>query len=412
MRCAGVGFARAVGQPVMRVLCTCLPGYGHFLPMLPLARALTAAGHDVAFASAADFCPQMEREGFVTFPAGITLAEQLAEAARRYPEQHAMPHGIERFYTFVPRMLAGVAAPPRAADLMPVIQEWRPDVLVHDEADFGAPVAAAANNVPYADHGMGVRRPLQMARLAADVAAPLWQRFDVNLGPYGGLFRHLYLDVCPPSLQTEDIDGVETARPMQNAHIVMDDQRLPDWMAALRPVPTIYVTLGTIFNQNPGVFTTVLDALRDTDCNVIVTVGPANDPAVLGAQPDHVHVERFIPQEALLPHCDLVINQGGTAILSILAQGLPLLVLPQGANQFFHAQACLRAGVARVANPGEITVDAVRRDIDTLLTDTEYTACARRTAAEIDAMPGPDDAVALLEVLVREGRVAGEAVIG
>ena len=412
MRCGGwVVLTHAVGQPVMRVLCTCLPGFGHFLPMLPLARALTAAGHDVAFASAADFCPQMEREGFVTFPAGISLADQLAEAAKRYPEQHAMPHGLERFYTFVPRMLAGVAAPPRAADLMPVVEEWHPDVVVHDEADFGAPVAAAAHDVPYADHGMGVFRPLHMARLAAEVAAPLWQRFGVDLGPYGGLFRHLYLDVCPPSLQSAEIGQVKTARPMQSAHIVMGDQRLPDWMPALRLVPTIYVTLGTIFNQNPRVFTTVLESLRDQDCNVIVTVGPENDPAVLGPQPDHVHVERFIPQEALLPHCDLVINQGGTAILSILAQGLPLLVLPQGANQFFHAQACLRAGVARVLNPGEITIDAVRRDVDALLTHAEYTAAARRIAAEIDAMPGPDGGVRLLEVLVAEGRAAaGEAV--
>ena len=396
----------------MRVLCTCLPGYGHFLPMLPLGRALAAAGHEVAFASAADFCPQMEREGFVTFPAGISLADQLAEAARRYPEQHAMPHGLERFYTFVPRMLAGVAAPPRAADLVPIIQEWRPDAVVHDEADFGAPVAAAAHNVPYADHSMGVLRPMHMAQLAAEVAAPLWQRFGVDLGPYGGLFRHLYLDVCPPSLQSAAIDDVETARPMQNAHIVMGDQRLPDWMRRLRPVPTIYVTLGTIFNQNPRVFTTVLEALRDRDVNVIVTVGADNDPAVLGAQPDHVHVERFIPQEALLPHCDLVINQGGTAILSILAHGLPILVLPQGANQFFHAQACLRAGVARVLNPGEITVDAVRQDVDALLRVPEYAANARRTAAEFDAMPGPDDGVRLLELVVAEGSPAGEAVSG
>ena len=31
----------------MRVLCTCLPGHGHFNPMLALAQGLTRAGHDV-----------------------------------------------------------------------------------------------------------------------------------------------------------------------------------------------------------------------------------------------------------------------------------------------------------------------------------------------------------------------------
>ena len=397
----------------MRVLCTCLPGYGHFLPMLPLGRAIAAAGHDVAFASAGDFCPQMEKEGFATFTAGISLPDQLAGGARADPEQAALPHSLERFYTFVPRMLAGVADPLRVADLMPVVGDWRPDVVVHDEADFGAPVAAAAHGVPYADHSVGVMRPLHMARLAGEIAAPMWQRYGVDLGPYGGLFRHLYLDVCPPSLQSDEIGQVETARPMQNAHIVMGDQRLPDWMAELHPAPTVYVTLGTIFNQNPGVFTTVLEALSGIECNVIVTIGPENDPALLGPQPESVHVERFIAQEALLPHCDVVINQGGTAILPILAHALPMLVLPQGANQFFHAQACLRAGVARVLNPGEITVLTVRRDVLALLEKTAYAAHARRTAGEIGAMPGPDDGVRLLELLVEQQRSpAGGVVVG
>ncbi|PSO55910.1 MAG: glycosyl transferase, partial [Actinobacteria bacterium QS_5_72_10] len=37
------------------MLCTCLPERGHFPPMVPLARALVEAGHDVAFASAQQF---------------------------------------------------------------------------------------------------------------------------------------------------------------------------------------------------------------------------------------------------------------------------------------------------------------------------------------------------------------------
>lgn len=393
---------RLAEVPAMRVLCTCLPGYGHFLPMLPLARSLTAAGHEVAFATDADFCPTIEKEGFPTFPAGISLPDQLAEAARRFPEQHALPHGLDRFYTFVPRMLAAVAAPPRAADLVPVVAEWQPDVVVHDEADFGAPVAAAVSGVPYADHSVGVLRPFHMARLARELLTPLWERWRVDLGPFGGLYRHRYIDVCPPSLQPPEIAQVESARPMQNAHIVMGDERLPGWMAELRPAPTVYVTLGTIFNQNPAIFSTVLDALLARDCNVIVTVGAGNDPAALGSQPDNVHVERFIPQEALLPHCDLVINQGGTAILPILAHGLPMLVLPQGANQFFHARACDGAGVARSILPAEISVERVRGDVEALLDAPGYRESARSVAAEIEAMPGPDDGVRLLEELVRE----------
>ncbi len=73
----------------MRVLSTCLPGHGHFNPMVAVARALTAAGHEVAFATAADFCPHIEQTGFAAFPTGLALARQMAEARERAAEQDA-----------------------------------------------------------------------------------------------------------------------------------------------------------------------------------------------------------------------------------------------------------------------------------------------------------------------------------
>src|SRR5262245_64407137 len=44
---------RIVPHEVMmqRTLLTCVVGVGHFNPMVPLARAFQAAGHDVAFAT-------------------------------------------------------------------------------------------------------------------------------------------------------------------------------------------------------------------------------------------------------------------------------------------------------------------------------------------------------------------------
>lgn len=386
----------------LRVMCTCLPGWGHFLPMQPLARALAAAGHVVAFATAGDFCPRIEQAGFVAYPAGISLAEQLAEAARRFPHEHALPHGKERFCEFVPRMLAGVAAPPRAGDLVPVLHEWRPDLLVHDETDFGGPVAAAVAGVPYADHSVGFLRPLQMARLARSTIAPLWERWDVDLGPHGGLFRYAYLDVCPPSLQSPEIIDVDVAHPMRNTDIEPGGDPLPAWVADLGTAPTVYVSLGTVFDRGGEVFTAILDGLRDEHLDVIVTVGNQNDPAALGPQPDNVHIERFIPQSLLLPYCDAVVNQGGTAILPILAHGLPLLVLPQRANQFHNGELCVAAGVARQLLPAEVTAVSVKAAVFSLLDDPAYRRRSREVAEEIARMPHPVERVRLLERLAEE----------
>ncbi len=391
----------------MRVLCTCLPGHGHFNPMLALAQGLARAGHEVAFATAADFCPHVERTGFPAFPAGMALARQMEEARRRYPEQDALT-AMERFEQFVPRMLAGVAAPARVADLIPLTKTWKPDLLVHDETEFAGPVAAATAGIPWADQSVGILRPLAMARLAGQTLAPLYEEHTVDVGPFGGLFRYLYLDVAPPGLQSDEIGEITVAHQVQNATIEpgTEGEALPAWVDDLpADRPVVYVSLGTVFNARArDVFAAVLEALRDEPVTAILTVGHDNDPADFGPQPDHIHVERFIPQSLLLPFCDAVVNQGGTAILPILAHGLPLLLLPQGANQFHNAEACVAAGVGRRLLPAEVTPAAVKAAVRALLDDRRLRDAARRVQAELSAMPGPDRGVALLEQLAAERR--------
>jgi MGT family glycosyltransferase len=167
----------------------------------------------------------------------------------------------------------------------------------------------------------------------------------------------------------------------------------------------VYVSLGTVFNARAGgVFAAVLEGLHDEPVNTVLTVGPDNDPDAFGPQPDHIRIERFIPQSLLLPFCDAVVNQGGTAILPILAHGLPLLLLPQGANQFHNAQACLAAGVGRRLLPHEVTPDAVRREVDAILHDETLREGARRVQRELVEMPGPEHGVELLERLAAERR--------
>ncbi|MBA3955674.1 MAG: glycosyltransferase family 1 protein [Acidimicrobiia bacterium] len=369
--------------------------------MVPQARAQADAGHEVAFATAADFCPSIEKAGFPAFPAGISLADQLSEAGLRVPEAALAP-GKERFETFVPRMLAGVAAPARLVDLVPLLADWRPDVLLHDETELGGPVAAAGAGIPWADQSVGILRPLAMARLAGQVLAPVCAERGVDIGEFAGLFRYLYLDVCPPRLQSDEIDQIATAQRVHNQSIGNDADELPASLRSLPAVPTVYVSLGTIFNRDPAIFGAILDGIGGEEVNVIVTIGPGADPAALGPQPDNVHIEGFIPQSLLLPRCDVVVNQGGTAILDILGHGKPLLVLPRGANQFHNAEACVASGAARALLPAEVDADSVRDGVRALLEEPSYRNAAAEVAADLAAMPGPDHGVRLLERLAAE----------
>ena len=156
------------------------------------------------------------------------------------------------------------------------------------------------------------------------------------------------------------------------------------WLDALRDLPIVYVTLGTVYNQNLDVFRALLDGLRDEALNIVVTVGKQNDPAVLGPQPSNVHVHRYIPQELLLPHCAAVVTHGGAgSTLGALAFGLPLLLVPQGADHFYNADRVVAAGAGVQLMPDRLTADSARDAVRMLLHDDTFQArlTASRTSS-------------------------------
>lgn len=54
----------------MRVLVSSTPNYGHLHPLLPFARALADAGHEVAVAAPAALAGAVAHAGFRHLPAG------------------------------------------------------------------------------------------------------------------------------------------------------------------------------------------------------------------------------------------------------------------------------------------------------------------------------------------------------
>jgi MGT family glycosyltransferase len=208
----------------------------------------------------------------------------------------------------------------------------------------------------------------------------------------------VYVDICPPGLQLPG--GPRWKRIQRVRHedpFPAPGERLPPGAERLPHERTVYVTLGTVVNKQPGVFEAILGALAGIDVNAIVTVGPDVDPERLGPQPPHVLVERYIPQALVLPRCDaLVAHAGAGTMLGALAQGVPQLLLPHGAEQHLNAEACRSAGAALLLAPEEIDAEAVRAGLERVLGESGFAAAARRLRDEIAAMPPADEALAAL----------------
>ncbi|HXZ04794.1 MAG TPA: nucleotide disphospho-sugar-binding domain-containing protein [Ktedonobacteraceae bacterium] len=147
-------------------------------------------------------------------------------------------------------------------------------------------------------------------------------------------------------------------------------------------------------NSDVSMFRSVIDGLEGLDIDVLITIGFGKDPATLGPLPEKIHVENYVPQSLLLPHCSAVICHGGPGtILHSLAHGLPLLILPQGADQYIMGERVLMAGVGIRLVPTDVNPVSVRESVLALMGEASYGEDALRLQSEIAAMPDPEEAV-------------------
>lgn len=385
----------------LRVLFSCVGGDGHFHPLVPLARAFADNGHEVAFASAPSQRERAESAGFLFHAAGIEPGERHARAGARHAEIFTLPPDERRAFIY-PLLFGSIDAPAKLDELRSIVETWTPDLVVHDSCDLAAPLVAAERELPSVHHSFGRMVPPAIIAAAGPVTEPMWRTAGLAPDPYAGMFRGIYVDIAPPSFQTETVPaGVRVERLRSASLDAPSTERAPDWLAHLPEQPTVYVTLGTVHNEL-SVFRLLLEAFADVDCNVIATVGRHKDPAELGPIPDNARVERYISQALVLPHAAVVATHGGSgSTLAALAHGLPILFVPQAADQFENAAQVQALGAGLQLVPDELTVPAARSALESLLSEASYQERAQQIAAEIAAMPDPSALVPVLIDAVR-----------
>lgn len=384
----------------MRVLFTCVIGHGHFHPMVPLANALRDAGHEVAVATDPAYCQSVRDLGFEAHPAGLDHVDARARFHASVPDWTSAPLG-DRMRIQQSEMFGRIRVPPMLRDLERVIGEWAPSLLVHDSLEMAGAIAAEAAGIAHAEHAVGILRP-EAGRVASMAAvAPFSEAHGVRNPGVGGLGGELYLDICPPGIQDPAIDRLANVQPLRPMDFdPAPGAPPPEWITAVRDEPIVYVTLGTVFNDAVDVFRTILAGLRQAPVQVLVTIGETGDPAALGPQPGNVHVERYIPQARVLPMCSLMVSHAGSgAMLGAIKAGVPILAVPQGADQFMNAGRCVSAGLGLQLLPNELSADSVLDSVGRLLGDGRFAGAVRRERAALEAMPLPREVVPMLVAL-------------
>jgi MGT family glycosyltransferase len=369
---------------------------GHLAPAVRMGGALVQRGHrvlswapywwrDTVEATGAAFRPQGQLRGPIWSPIGYAAA--LAEATDEWIEaiiEHLLAEGVDLVVhdCHAPwgRLAGDFLGLPRIASnpLFPLPE-------VGDAGD--------------ADDDDNRAEPLGTKEEAARVEASrlsLGRRWGVELGDWE-MVTH---------------NEADATLSYTTAAIVGGDDLRPGWRFAgplLGPhpsetpaeeQPSVYVAFGTLFNTRVDVFRAVIDALASEPVDVLISTGRGGvSRADLGPLPSNVTVHEFVSSRQVLAHTTVHVTHGGcNSVHESLLAGVPMVCIPQGADQFAWSQRVEDLGVGWVVEP---TVTQIRSVVQWLIRDTTTRTRARELGEHLARYDGAAVAGEVVERMLR-----------
>jgi UDP:flavonoid glycosyltransferase YjiC (YdhE family) len=369
----------------MRILLVASPMVGHVLPLVPLACAFRDAGHDVAFATAQEGVGAAEKAGIPVHDVapGLNVTRVLLGALLRRPRMMRRELAGEGGTTAVGYMFAALAE--RLADrTVALADDWRPDLVLHEGlAPLGA-LVAARRGVPSVLVDALIFDGRELFTTVARHLDGLARRHGVDAIPE----PTDAVVAIPPSL-----GGPRHGRPMRYVPATSGDGATALPAGGERPV--VLVSRSTVSDPRPDQMMSRVVAAAEGARVEVVLVRP--DRAVARRSlPSNVSTTDWVPFADVLPRVAGIVHHGGAgSVMTALAAGVPQVVVPGAGDRTVHARLVAERGAGLAVPAKEITSDVLEH----LVGDAGLRRASREVAAEIAAMPAPEELVAPLLAL-------------
>ncbi|MBB6174213.1 glycosyltransferase (activator-dependent family) [Nocardiopsis mwathae] len=429
----------------MRVLLTSFAMQSHYFNLVPLAWALTAAGHEVRVAGQPSLTDAVLHSGMTPVPVGrdhaitdirehiMSRTGKAAVQAPRLPDDMETPLtwddaiGFETVATSL--VLALINNDATVDDLVEFTRSWQPDLVLWEHLFYAGGIAAHAAGVPHArvlwslDVQASGRRQflaLRDRQPPAHREDPLaewltWtlDRFDT---PYSEdvATGNWTIDATMPSSMRLPVDqhtiGVRYVPYNGPAQV-------PAWVDEPVDRPRVCLTLGLTAREGLGgnavSVADLVHALADLDIELIATLD-AEQVEEVGTVPDNTRVVDFVPLHALMPTCSAIIHHGGAgAFGAALVNGVPQLMVADQWDMPVKARKFAETGAGIFIHPDDLTADAVRDGVIAMLNRPSYAQQADRLRREKESEPTPAELVPELERLTAKfrGQVAARTLV-
>jgi UDP:flavonoid glycosyltransferase YjiC (YdhE family) len=367
----------------MRVLVVSAPLTGHLLPMLPLAEALWEAGHDVLVATGGDAMGADTGELPVI---DVAREVSLPRIAARCMAAHPLEARAELAGRAGTRMVArlfGAVNEELADGLVTVVEQWRPDVVVHEPLAVAGALAAARHDLPTVLLENSLFDGPALVRVTA--ASKIMQRALRRHGTEALPEPEVLLTTGPPS-----VVGERAGLPMRPVQRGGGD--IPEWLRVPSGPPRILVSRSTVAGPGGDPMPDALAAAGAVDAEIVL-VRPDPKTARRAAGSPHVRTVGWVPLTDVMPLCAAIVHHGGAGTsVGALAAGIPQLAVPGAGDRRHNAELVARRGAGLA---GRVTAEALH----TLVVDGELAANAREVRAELERMPPPEAYVPAIAAL-------------
>jgi N-glycosyltransferase len=377
--------------------------------VVPLARALQAAGHEVAVATGTTLGNELDRVGLQHLP----MPQMLAPSQMGSDPDYARRIGLNADGVPLPelgrmdpgamfgRLFAGASAVRAAEDM--AANGFQPDLVVRECTELGGHLLADQLGIPCATLDIA---PLTQARHPGMLPWLNESRAALNLPPVediSALTEDMWVSWLPESWYPETLRS-----PAHGYYRTPDEpaQVLDSTIAGL-PVdrPFVLAALGSntwVTPRQRSPLRQIIEALGALPCTGVVALGREyHDPANwTGPRPDNVHLVSFAQQRLLLPCCDLFLTHAGfNSVREALTAGVPMVAQPQHAEQPANAQRLFELGVGVAVRPDKASAATLAAACQDVLDEPAYRQAARGFQRRILGLPGIEALAADLTTL-------------
>lgn len=382
-----------------------IPAPGHVNPSIEVIRELVTRGHRVTYANDPSFAEVITGAGAEFVPYASTLP--MGDTAE-WPEDVIAQ--LDVFLNDAISMLPQLRA---------AYENDRPDLFLYDIGGYTARVLAENWDIPLMQLSPtyvgweGYREdmaPMREELRRAPGGAEHYRRFEewlrdngihgIDSDDFGG--RPPRALALIPKVMQPNADRVDPARITFTGPCFAVRSHQEPWTRPEGAEKVLLVSLGSAFTNLPDFYRSCLAAFGDLPgWHVVLQVGKFVDRAELGVIPANVEVHSWVSQLSILERADAFVTHAGMGgTQEGLYCGVPMIAVPQAADQFGNADRLVELGVGRRIDTGEATPEALRAALLDLTSDPEVAARLAKLREEVRGEGGTTRAADLIEELL------------